>query len=231
MRRVRGFTLLELLIAIAIFALLGLATYRMLDSVLRTDSATREHELQLRELVRAMAAFERDLLQVIARPVRDPFGDPRPALFGEEQGGAVVELSRAGWRNPLGRTRAGVQRVRWQLSGEQWQRRYWNVLDQAQDSQPQIQQALQGVTRLRLRYLDGAGTWRDSWPPQDGRSEEVLTLLPQAVELILEHRRYGELRRLLRLPDAPPQRQAPPAGGEEGAEGGGVLEPQKEPAP
>ncbi len=66
MRAVRGFTLLELLIAIAIFALLGLGTYRMLDSVLQTDKVTRAHELQLRELVRALAAFERDVLQVQA---------------------------------------------------------------------------------------------------------------------------------------------------------------------
>src|SRR3989344_679501 len=58
LKRERGFTLLELLIAVAIFALLALATYRMLSSVMQADKATREHEQQLRELVRAMAAFE-----------------------------------------------------------------------------------------------------------------------------------------------------------------------------
>ncbi|MDT4863728.1 Type II secretion system protein J [compost metagenome] len=205
MRRARGFTLLELLIAIAIFALLGLATYRMLTGVLRTDSVTLNHELQLRELVRAIAAFERDLLQVTARPVRDPFGDFLPALRGEADEVAAVELSRAGWRNPLGRNRASLQRVRWQLSGEQWQRRYWNVLDQAQDSQPQVQQALDGVTAMRLRYLDGDGSWLDSWPPTGTTGEAQLTGLPRAVELVLEHRRYGELRRLLPLPDVRPE--------------------------
>lgn len=204
MRRAAGFTLLELLIAIAIFALLGLGTYRMLDSVLRSDASTRAHELQLRELVRAMAAFERDLSQVTPRPVRDPFGEPRPAMLGEEGETPALELSRLGWRNPLGRPRAGLQRVRWQLSGEQWQRHYWNVLDQAQDSQPQVQQALEGVTRLQLRYLDGDGAWHASWPPEGG-GEKRLQALPQALELVLEHRRHGELRRLLRLPDVLPK--------------------------
>lgn len=229
MRRAAGFTLLELLIAIAIFALLGLGTYRMLDSVLRSDASTREHELQLRELVRAMAAFERDLSQAAPRPVRDPFGEPRPALLGEEGEAPALELSRLGWRNPLGRPRAGLQRVRWQLSGEQWQRHYWNVLDQAQDSQPQVQQALEGVTRLQLRYLDGDGAWHASWPPEGG-GEKSLQALPQALELVLEHRRHGELRRLLRLPDVLPKSltQAP-------VEEPGATEPAdealQEPAP
>ena len=79
----RGFTLLEVLIAIAIFALLGLGSYRMLHSVLNTDEATRRHELQLREVVRAFAVLEQDLAQVGARPVRDGYADLRPALLGE----------------------------------------------------------------------------------------------------------------------------------------------------
>ena len=133
MKAVRGFTLLELLIAIAIFALLGLGTYRMLDSVLQTDKVTRAHEMQLREVVRAMAAFERDLLQVQARATRDAFGGPRAALLGEALDSPSIELTRNGWRNPLGQPRSSLQRVRWQLSGEQWQRQYWTVLDQAQD--------------------------------------------------------------------------------------------------
>lgn len=204
----RGFTLLELLIAIAIFALLGLATYRMLDSVLSADAVTRAHERQLRELTRAISAFERDLRQVAVRPIRDGFGDPQPALHSDLADATALELTRAGWRNPLGQPRAELQRVRWQLSGEQWQRRYWRVLDRAQDSQPQVQQALEGVTSLSLRYLDKDGQWLPDWPPSNASGDALLTGLPRAVELRLQHRRYGELRRLIRLPDLPPETSA-----------------------
>lgn len=204
-RAQRGFTLLELLIAIAIFALLGLATYRMLDSVLSADAVTRQHERQLRELTRAISAFERDVRQVAVRPIRDGFGDAQPALHSDLSDATALELTRAGWRNPLGQPRAELQRVRWQLSGEQWQRRYWRVLDRAQDSQPQVQRALDGVTSLSLRYLDKDGQWQVDWPPPERSGEARLVELPRAVELRLEHRRYGELRRLIRLPDLPPE--------------------------
>ena len=199
MRAARGFTLLELLIAIALFALLGVGTYRLLDSVLRVDEVTRQQEQRLRELTRGMAAFERDLRQVLARPVRAPYGDSLAALLGEGRERQTLEFTRTGWRNPTDSPRSRLQRVRWEVRDGYWERRYWPVLDQAQDSQPQVQQVLDGVSGWQVRYLDQDGNWQDSWP--GGVDEQSLGSLPRAVELRLEHRHYGVLRRLFRLPD------------------------------
>ena len=199
MKSARGFTLLELLIAIALFALLGVGTYRLLDSVLRVDEATRQQEQRLRELTRGMAAFERDLRQVLARPVRAPYGDSLAALLGEGRERQTLEFTRTGWRNPTDSVRSRLLRVRWEVRDGYWERRYWPVLDQAQDSQPQVQQVLDGVSGWQVRYLDQDGNWQDSWP--GGVDEQSLGKLPRAVELRLEHRHYGVLRRLFRLPD------------------------------
>ena len=171
LRKSQGFTLLEVMIAVAIFSLLAMGTYRMLSTVLKTDEVTRQHERDLRELSRAFASLDRDINQTLNRSVRDAYGDERATLLGElgaSDGNAALEFSRNGWRNPLGGARAQVQRVRWRLAGEKLERLYWNVLDQAVDSQPRVQKVLDGVQSLELRFLDDKGQWQEQWPPASG---------------------------------------------------------------
>jgi general secretion pathway protein J len=206
-RRVqRGFTLLEVMIAVAIFSLLAMGTYRMLSTVLKTDEVTRQHERDLRELSRAFASLDRDINQTLNRSVRDAYGDERATFIGElgaSDGNAALEFSRNGWRNPLGGARAQVQRVRWRLAGEKLERLYWNVLDQAVDSQPRVQKVLEGVQAVHLRFMDDKGEWQEQWPSSqsDLSAAEAKKTMPLAVEIKLEHRHYGELTRLYRLPE------------------------------
>jgi general secretion pathway protein J len=208
-RGVSGFTLLELLIAIALFALLGLATYRMLEAVLRSDEVVRGQETQLRQLGRAVWRLERDLVQAVPRPVRDGYGDDQNAFVGQVagfEGGAALELTRSGWRNPTGMRRANLQRVRWRLAGTNLERLYWVVLDRDLDSEPRVQRVLEDVIELRLRYLDAENSWHEEWPPFDfgrGDPQEQARRMPIAVEVSFDHQRYGTITRLLRLPDGP----------------------------
>lgn len=217
-----GFTLLELLIAIALFALLGLATYRMLETVLRSDEAVRAQEEQLRELGRALWSLERDLLQAVPRPIRDGYGDERNAFTGQLaslEEGIAFELTRSGWRNPTGLPRANLQRVRWRLSGDNLERLYWVVLDRDVESQPRVQRVLQGVSDWRLRYLDNESGWHEEWPPfAFGRSDPELQArrLPAAVEVSFTHPRFGTITRLLRLPENAEPR---PSANRSGAQG------------
>ena len=137
----------------------------MFDSVMQTDQATRVQEQRMRELVRAMGALERDPTQAVERPVRDELGDNRGAFLSEGENDQIVEFTRGGWRNPLrpGRARA-YSGCAGRCPGRPLERRYWLVLDRAQDSKPRVQQVLDGVTALSWRFLDKEHNWQGHWP-------------------------------------------------------------------
>ncbi|WP_407362462.1 type II secretion system minor pseudopilin GspJ [Pseudomonas luteola] len=193
------------MIAIGIFALLGLGTYRMLETVLKTDEITRDHEESLNELSRAFAALSRDLIQVVPRPIKDSRGEELPALIGEANtaGRSDLEMTRGGWRNPLAQARSQLQRVHWQLVGETLERSYWTVLDRASTNTSNVQKVLSGVTSFELRYLDEKIQWQQQWPVKEAAQESKKNniILPRAIEVTIEHKLYGKLVRLYRLPD------------------------------
>lgn len=117
--RQQGFTLLELVIAMAIFAVLGLASWRVFDGVVRAERSSASHEQYMRTLLRAVAVIERDVLQVTVHPL---------VL---EQG--VLQLQRGNWRNPLDQPRSELQNVTYRLDqGTLWRESLgWNTLSRS----------------------------------------------------------------------------------------------------
>ncbi|WP_297527170.1 type II secretion system minor pseudopilin GspJ [Thiohalobacter sp.] len=201
MRRHGGFTLIELLVALAIFAVLALLAYGGLNTVMSTRAAVAEQAEALGRLQLLYRRLERDLTQAVDRPVRDAFGDRRPALLGHLDGN-LVELTRAGWRNPAGQPRSELRRVVWRLTDDGGlERAGWWALDRVQGEAPRRERLGEGIERAEVRFLDEADAWHEEWPP---RNRPQAPALPRAVELILETEGYGELRWLFRLPDASP---------------------------
>ncbi len=204
--RLLGFTLIEILVAVSIFALIGIASARMLASVASTDAVMNERAERLFQLQRGMAVLDRDLSQLIVRPVRDQFGDPQPPLIGNGDGG--FEFTRSGWSNPLGESRSNLQRVSYSFDGERLQRSYWTVLDRAEDSEPLQQIMFEDVTAFSVAFVDAEGNRSASWPrdrvplpgeppPAAGEGEQ---LMPVALEVTLGVAPFGEFSRLWTLP-------------------------------
>ena len=199
--RYHGFTLLEVLIAIAITALIGLGSWQLLNSAIRTYELGQESLQALSALQRAQLSIERDFSQVLPRAIRDEFGDYQAAIKDGEDF-YTVELTRAGWRNPLQQKRSELQRVAYELTDGELLRHHWKVLDRAQDSEPTTRRLLEGVERFEIAYLNDSDAWIDEWPPldnaSDGESRDRMTryaLLPKAVRVELEHPRYGLITR------------------------------------
>ena len=134
MKQNKGFTLIELMIAILIFAMISTAAYKLFDSVSRAQQVTDGILDHLDEMQRALVVLEKDLFQVAPRPVRDEFGDRQKAIVAPGINGEILEFTRFGWRNPLLELRSNMQRVAYNLEEGELVRYYWPILDRAPDS-------------------------------------------------------------------------------------------------
>jgi len=193
-----GFTLLELLVALAIFSLLAVMAYNGLKVVLNQQAEVELQADALAELQKVYLLMQRDIEQAVPRPVRNEYGDEQPALIGE----ATLQLTRGGWSNPAGYQRSTLQRVGYAYEDGQLVRYSWTVLDLAQDSEPLRQPLVKDVEDMMLRYLAEDNSWVDQWPNPlvAGQPQASNTALPRAVEVTLDHEKFGTLVWLFRLP-------------------------------
>ncbi|VAW78701.1 hypothetical protein MNBD_GAMMA15-2314 [hydrothermal vent metagenome] len=222
MKPVRGFTLLELLVALSIFAAIGVMAWGGLSSVMRQQAQTEKYSDRMHDLQLAYRIFQRDLEQFVDRDIRNEFGDVVPALVagGNYRG---VEFSRIGHPNPANFLRSNVQRVAYLMDDTRLLRRSWRVLDRSQDTLPDEQMLVEGVQNFVMRYLDQNKNWQDRWPPAAALGVSPTGSGPQwplAVEVQLSLEDLGVLRWIFRLPDTyrPP---SSPGGSGSGVQGGG----------
>lgn len=203
-----GFTLVEVLIAIVITALIGLGSWQLLNSSLRINERTAERTEEFSELQRFMLFLARDMQQILPRSVRNDFGDSEPALTTSSDFYKLA-FTKVGWRNPLQDKRSELQRIAYELDQENtFYRHYWLVLDRAQDSEPRKQALLHGIESLEFSFLAANDRWVNEWPPQSVDSGdntgpvdpfERTNSLPRAVKIELEHPFFGELSRTFDL--------------------------------
>ena len=105
----RGFTLLEVLVATSIFAIISLVSTQLLRSVIKTESIVNLSNKSINGVVRALNVIYRDVSQLAPRNIRDEYGDVSGALI-VGQGDYILELSRSGWNNPALHSRSELQR-------------------------------------------------------------------------------------------------------------------------
>lgn len=214
MKRRRGFSLLELLVALAVFAALAAAAYGGLGQLARTRAALAERQDRLAAVTRAVASLERDLRQAVSRPVLGNSGsEPLPALAGAP---AALEFTRLGYANPRAEPRSHLERVAYSLDAGTLRRGRYAVLDRAPGSAPATTTLLERAGELRLRYLGCEGSWRDTWPPSAPVACSAAVArerLPLAVEFRLVLPDLGEIRRLVELPSSPPPMAVAGGGG------------------
>ena len=128
-----GFTLLELVVVMAIFAVLSVMAYGGLANILTARTQVAQSLERTAALQKGYLRLRNDFQQLRARPARDNYGTPQPALQADR---GVVEFTRGGWRNPLALPRSALERVAYRLEDGRLLRSSWRVLDRATNSEP-----------------------------------------------------------------------------------------------
>jgi general secretion pathway protein J len=247
--RERGFTLLELLVAMFIAAIIFAMGYGTINQAVRSREGLEEQQKRLLELQTTVRTMEQDFVQLAQRPVRDPVGGTYQAALvanitsssgglGSSTGSSsssnnsngtrglgssteqpLVALTRAGWTNPNGLQRPGLQRVAYYFKDGTLRREYWTVLDPTQASQAVRHDLMSHLKSVSLRFMDvqagnvkqlgssstsGSGTpdgitWSPIWPPINNAGQNTLRYRPLAVEITLETEDWGKIVRYVEI--------------------------------
>jgi len=191
-RRHAGFTLIEIIIAISIFAFLSIAGYQILQGVLRSNEISKTHDDNLVKLQRSMLIMDQDFTQIIARKSRDESLDADQismlrwgeGLFSSTDQG--IEFTRLGWSNPLNiLPRSNLLRVRYVLINGNLERQYFLYPDITAGQDPNKQVLFSDVSQLSFRFWDKA--WKNQWTDKNS--------LPKGIEISFKTKKYGEIKR------------------------------------
>lgn len=186
--RERGFTLVEMLIALAIFGMITAAGVALLSLTVRTQETSERLLDAVGAVRRTGALLNADLAQATPRLRRDGDGRPHPAFeSGDGEESLLIALVRRG-RDDDAAAHGALQRVEYHLREGRLERWSYPAVDGA--AEPVAMPLLDGVSRARLRYRDREGQWRARWDPTDPAE------LPRALELVTDSEGEGVLRQL-----------------------------------
>lgn len=194
-QRTGGFTLVEILVAVTIFAIMSILAYRGLSSSLQAKQRIAEENQRWRDLTVFFDRLENDFGALVPRPIKTASGLQAPAFQAQastlSSTDAAVAFTRAGIAGQRGAL-AAPQRMGYRLRERTVELVVWPVLDQAPRTEAKGYRLLENVADLAMRYLDGTNQWRTTWP----QTGAPATLIPNAIEVTVTMASGEKLTRL-----------------------------------
>ena len=197
--RARGFTLLEVLVAVVVFGIISVLAYGGYNQLIQQSDIVERSASRTRVIQSTVQRMTEDFAMLEPRPIREPIGESlEPALrAGGTRVETLADLTRSGWTNPAGLSRSTLQRVTYRLLDNKLERAYWTALDRTLSTEPTSAVMLDKVRAVSFRFMDQNQTWHDQWPPLGYSGADAARLRPIAVEITLELEDWGKIVRLV----------------------------------
>ena len=190
---VKGFTLIEVMVAIAVFATLSFSAYQVVNQVQRSNELSLEKSERIKQLQRSLVFLDNDFRQIVARPFRTNgvkvsdklLSADEYLLDSESQGILFVRL---GWKNPQQAfPRGEITKVGYRLVENTIERLWWRYPDTPVGQKPVVTPLIDGVEELKFEFYDGK-KWVKIW--------DVKNQLPKATKVIITFKDYGDVERI-----------------------------------
>jgi general secretion pathway protein J len=188
-----GFTLIEMIIAVAITLVMMAIGYTGLNHTIKTADQVGEANLRLSELQFGLAYFTQDWMQVSPRKIRNQYGDEENNIVIENNS---IVFTRSGWANLLQRQRSELQRVQYLLIDRNLVRRHWRSLDQGIAEEPLSTVLIHDVDSFVVNFINPSENEIPDWPNESTQNVGS----PIALKIGIEIAEMGEIRRILEIP-------------------------------
>jgi general secretion pathway protein J len=214
-----GFTLLEILIAMAIAAAIGVVAFTLLDRATLAKTSIEDTGNRYNSIERAWLFISDDIQQLAPRKFRDEFGDKKENLSSDDGlGSPRLNLTRMGRKNPAGLKRSNLERLTYSVDKKILRRISYSFPDGMNLEQGLNRPLLEKVESIKFDFYDGV-EWNDYWPVSGGGDDfstdisstdngsqrtsasSSIGKLPVAVRVTLELTDIGLVNRLFVISD------------------------------
>lgn len=188
-----GFTLIEVLVAIAIFASLSVSAYMVLNQVQRSNQASLEKTERLKDIQRAMVIIDNDFRQIALRRFRTNGEEPDENILFWQEGlieseNKAVLFTRLGWQNPQQVfPRGEITKVGYRIVADRLERVWWRYPDTPVGQEGVVTSLLDDVDKIEMQFYKEGG-WSESW--------DESSTLPKALSITFTLKDYGDVERV-----------------------------------
>lgn len=189
MQQPKGFTLIEILVALFIFVIIvGLVSLSFRQTIINKEVLSDNIDDWIL-FQKGMAIIENDLKQVVIWQ-RGVAVDAPSSFYTRDQDWF---FARMGYTNPdFTQPTSTLRKIHYQVTASGLNRIVYNATDQKQYEE----RILSSVTQFEWLFFDDKEGVYDIWPP----TNQWRSRLPSGIQLTITHPRFGMIERIFKLP-------------------------------